>query len=191
MKKNRFPQPVANENNLVCQYTPLVHKICHHYESVYTDGYTYDDAFQDGLIGLLYAIRWYDAKTGVPFMKTAQLTIRTYIMKGIRNAVEMVHRKHKEQVNNPEGRVGVSSLDAILNDAVEDDNKPLPKFCTTPEEDVINDELHYTMKEVLTKMQIDAVMMKPEDFRKVYKNRDQQKIYEKAVSKLKKEYLHN
>lgn len=85
--EQRFPDPVEGEEKELKKWTRLVQKIARNYTNLYTkDESLYDDLVQDGMIGLLYGIRTYDAsksKTDGPGKHYGML-IKTYITQRVR-----------------------------------------------------------------------------------------------------------
>lgn len=77
MKSIEKPKDPAYESMMMEKYEYLVRYIAGFYRYLGE----LEDILQDGRFGLLYAIRYYDENTGVPFHKLAQLCIRTFILK--------------------------------------------------------------------------------------------------------------
>lgn len=87
--------------------------------SYYADAFTPDDWFQEGMIGLLSAVKSYD--------ETMQASFSTYAETCIRNRINSVWRNSKSLKNIP------------LNNSVELTETALP-CVNSPEEDYINNE---------------------------------------------------
>jgi RNA polymerase sigma factor for flagellar operon FliA len=69
----RFAQ---TDNEQIVLYTPLVKRIAYHLMSRLPPNVQQDDLIQAGLIGLLEALRNYDASQGASFQTYARIRIR-------------------------------------------------------------------------------------------------------------------
>lgn len=101
---------------IVKRYSGTVMKIAGSY---YADAFTADDWFQEGMIGLLNAVKSYDDSMQTSFSTFAEVCIR--------NRMNSVWRKSKSKKNIP------------LNNRVELTDTSLP-CVNSPEEDYINNE---------------------------------------------------
>jgi RNA polymerase sigma factor for flagellar operon FliA len=101
----------------IAQYTPLVKKIAYHLMSRLPPSVQQDDLIQAGLIGLLEALRNYDASQGASFQTYARIRIRGAMLDEIRKndwAPRSVHRKARmvaEVVREIENRTGRDARD--------------------------------------------------------------------------------
>lgn len=101
----------------IAQYTPLVKKIAYHLMSRLPPSVQQDDLIQAGLIGLLEALRNYDASQGASFQTYARIRIRGAMLDEIRKndwAPRSVHRKARmvaEVVRDIENRTGRDARD--------------------------------------------------------------------------------
>lgn len=104
-------------NALIKQYTPLVKRIVYHLMSRLPPSVQQDDLTQAGLIGLLEALRNYDASQGASFQTYARIRIRGAMLDEIRKndwAPRSVHRKARmvaEVVREIENRTGRDARD--------------------------------------------------------------------------------
>jgi len=104
-------------NSLIKQYTPLVKRIVYHLMSRLPPSVQQDDLTQAGLIGLLEALRNYDASQGASFQTYARIRIRGAMLDEIRKndwAPRSVHRKARmvaEVVREIENRTGRDARD--------------------------------------------------------------------------------
>jgi len=74
---------VLAEETLVHRYTKLVRALARPY---FLYGGDFEDRLQEGLMGLLSAIRDYDPESGVPFRKYAEVCVRNRLYSAIRAA---------------------------------------------------------------------------------------------------------
>ena len=101
----------------IAQYTPLVKRIAYHLMSRLPPSVQQDDLIQAGLIGLLEALRNYDASQGASFQTYARIRIRGAMLDEIRKndwAPRSVHRKARqiaEVVRDIENRTGRDARD--------------------------------------------------------------------------------
>jgi RNA polymerase sigma factor for flagellar operon FliA len=99
------------------QYLPLVKRIAYHLMSRLPPSVQQDDLIQAGLIGLLEALRNYDATQGASFQTYARIRIRGAMLDEIRKndwAPRSVHRKARmvaEVVREIENRTGRDARD--------------------------------------------------------------------------------
>jgi RNA polymerase sigma factor for flagellar operon FliA len=80
----------------VMQYAPLVRRIAHHLLNRLTDAVQFDDLVQAGMLGLLDAIKNYDAGQGASFETYAGIRIRGAMLDEVRRSdwtPRSVHRK--------------------------------------------------------------------------------------------------
>jgi len=110
-------QHFEEDNAQIAQYTPLVKKIAYHLMSRLPPSVQQDDLIQAGLIGLLEALRNYDASQGASFQTYARIRIRGAMLDEIRKndwAPRSVHRKARmvaEVVREIENRTGRDARD--------------------------------------------------------------------------------
>ena len=93
----------AAENELVLRYSRLV-RICA--SPFFLAGGDSEDLMQEGMLGLLSAIREYDSKTDVSFKTYADLCIRRRLISAVKSASRLKHAPLNEGV----------SLDEILSE---------------------------------------------------------------------------
>lgn len=92
-----------SEDALVSQYTRLVRVCARPYYLVGGDA---EDLFQEGMLGLLSAIRNFDAMRGVSFDAYAEICVKRRIISAVRNALT----RHNERIDVPlESRLLVES----------------------------------------------------------------------------------
>jgi len=106
-----------NDGEQIVLYTPLVKRIAYHLMSRLPPSVQQDDLIQAGLIGLLEALRNYDATQGASFQTYARIRIRGAMLDEIRKndwAPRSVHRKARmvaEVVRDIENRTGRDARD--------------------------------------------------------------------------------
>ena len=130
---------VAVDGEHIVQYTPLVKRIAYHLMTRLPPSVQQDDLIQAGLIGLLEALRNYDATQGASFQTYARIRIRGAMLDEIRKndwAPRSVHRKARmiaEVVREIENRTGRDARDQEiadkLNVTLEEYNKILQDSC--------------------------------------------------------------
>jgi len=104
-------------NSQIIQYTPLVKRIAYHLMSRLPPSVQQDDLIQAGMIGLLEALRNYDASQGASFQTYARIRIRGAMLDEIRKndwAPRSVHRKARmvaEVVKEIENKTGRDARD--------------------------------------------------------------------------------
>lgn len=109
----------------VKQYTPLVKRIAYHLMSRLPPSVQQDDLIQAGMIGLLEALRNYDATQGASFQTYARIRIRGAMLDEIRKndwAPRSVHRKARmvaEVVKNIENKTGRDARDQEIAEGLE------------------------------------------------------------------------
>jgi RNA polymerase sigma factor for flagellar operon FliA len=107
----------ATPDEQIAQYLPLVKRIAYHLMSRLPPSVQQDDLIQAGLIGLLEALRNYDATQGASFQTYARIRIRGAMLDEIRKndwAPRSVHRKARmvaEVVRSIENRTGRDARD--------------------------------------------------------------------------------
>jgi len=113
-----------DDNAQIEQYTPLVKRIAYHLMSRLPPSVQQDDLIQAGLIGLLEALRNYDASQGASFQTYARIRIRGAMLDEIRKndwAPRSVHRKARmvsEVVREIENRTGRDARDQEIAKAM-------------------------------------------------------------------------
>ncbi|ADJ27874.1 RNA polymerase sigma factor FliA [Nitrosococcus watsonii] len=124
-------QEKMRDDELVTQYAPLVKRIAYHLLTRLPPSVQLDDLIQAGMIGLLEAVRNYNASQGASFETYAGIRIRGAILDEIRRndwAPRSVHRKARQvaevmrEVENREGR------DARDYEVVEELGLPLNEY---------------------------------------------------------------
>jgi RNA polymerase sigma factor for flagellar operon FliA len=112
-------------NALVIHHTPLVKRIAYHLMSRLPPSVQQDDLVQAGMIGLLEALRNYDASQGASFQTYARIRIRGSMLDEIRKndwAPRSVHRKARmvaEVVRNIENKTGRDARDQEIAKGLE------------------------------------------------------------------------
>lgn len=112
------------DNEKIVMYTPLVKRIAYHLMSRLPPNVQQDDLIQAGLIGLLEALRNYDASQGASFQTYARIRIRGAMLDEIRKndwAPRSVHRKARmvaEVVRGIENRTGRDARDHEIAEAM-------------------------------------------------------------------------
>jgi RNA polymerase sigma factor for flagellar operon FliA len=107
------------------QHTPLVKRIAYHLMSRLPPSVQQDDLIQAGMIGLLEALRNYDASQGASFQTYARIRIRGAMLDEIRKndwAPRSVHRKARmvaDVVRNIENRTGRDARDQEIAKGLE------------------------------------------------------------------------
>jgi len=114
-----------SDNEQIIMYTPLVKRIAYHLMSRLPPNVQQDDLIQAGLIGLLEALRNYDASQGASFQTYARIRIRGAMLDEIRKndwAPRSVHRKARmvaEVVRDIENKTGRDARDHEIADALQ------------------------------------------------------------------------
>lgn len=81
---------------LISRYTRLV-RVCA--RPMFLTGADHEDLVQEGMIGLLYAVRSYNAESGVPFGAYASVCIRHKMISAIRAASAQKHAPLNDSVS--------------------------------------------------------------------------------------------
>lgn len=110
-------------NAVFCRYAPRVRAVSSKY---FADALTNDDWFQEGMLGLLYAVHSYDADSSVQFS--------TYAAVCVRNRLNTVWKLSNSAKNSP------------LNNSVPIDESDFPAV-SSPEEDYIKNEAMDLLRE--------------------------------------------
>ena len=113
---------------LTQRYTELVESCVYPY---YLEGGEAADLIQEGMVGLISAIREYDSSQGIPFKAYAQLCIRRRIFSAIRAASRLKH----SPLNH-----GVSLEETAQNQSREWNARFVLDQTRTPEEQVLAKE---------------------------------------------------
>lgn len=140
---------MAAEEQLALRYTRLV-KICSRpFFLVGGDG---EDLIQEGMLGLLSAIREYDSSMNAAFSTYAEICVK----RRIRSAIKMASRKKHEPLNE------MVSLDDVLSD----ESRPVSAgdaFRRIPEEQVLAqesaDEIIQTYSRCLSKLEAEILRL--------------------------------
>lgn len=109
----------------ITEYTPLVKRIAYHLMSRLPSSVQQDDLIQAGMIGLLEALRNYDASQGASFQTYARIRVRGAMLDEIRKndwAPRSVHRKARmvaEVVRNIEHETGRDARDQEIAKALD------------------------------------------------------------------------
>ena len=114
------------EEALVCRCNRLVRSVARPYFLVGGDS---EDLLQEGLIGLLTAIREFDAGTGIPFKSYAEICIKSRVLSAVRNATRKKHSPLNE---------GISLEDAFNQE--ESQAQVVSEFSSSAEEQVLAKE---------------------------------------------------
>ena len=107
----------GNTHDMVVQHAPLVKRIAYHLMGRLPDTVQIDDLIQAGMVGLLEAIKHYDASQGASFETYAGIRIRGAMLDEIRKgdwAPRSVHRKSREvadAIRSVEMRTGTDARD--------------------------------------------------------------------------------
>lgn len=103
----------GNTNDLVAQHATLVKRIAYHLMGRLPDTVQIDDLIQSGMVGLLEAIKHYDASQGASFETYAGIRIRGAMLDELRRVdwtPRSVHKKSRmvaeaiREVENQQGR---------------------------------------------------------------------------------------
>ncbi|MCK5830002.1 MAG: RNA polymerase sigma factor FliA [Methylococcales bacterium] len=103
----------GNTNDLVIQHMPLVKRIAYHLMGRLPDSVLVDDLIQAGMLGLLEAVKKYDASQGASFDTYAGIRIRGAMLDEVRRSdwtPRSVHKKSRmvseaiKEVENKKGR---------------------------------------------------------------------------------------
>lgn len=90
---------LSNSDDLIEQYSPLVHRIAYHLKARLPANVLVDDLIQVGMIGLLDASQHYDPSQGASFETYATIRVRGSMLDELRRndwAPKSVHRKARE-----------------------------------------------------------------------------------------------
>ena len=121
-------QAFDSQENLdgnIAEYTPLVKRIAYHLMSRLPPSVQQDDLVQAGMIGLLEALRNYDASQGASFQTYARIRVRGAMLDEIRKndwAPRSVHRKARmvaEVVREIENKTGRDARDQEIAEALD------------------------------------------------------------------------
>ncbi len=102
----------GNTDDLVLQHAPLVKRIAYHLMGRLPDTVLVDDLIQAGMLGLLEAIKNYDASQGASFDTYAGIRIRGSMLDEVRRAdwtPRSVHKKSRmvsEAIREVENKLG-------------------------------------------------------------------------------------
>ena len=137
------------EEQLAIRYTRLV-RICA--RPLFLSGGDSEDLTQEGMFGLLSAIRGFDPSMNVSFKTYAELCIRNRLFTAVKSASRLKHNPLNDGV----------SLDAILSD---ESQIPLSAynelFQRSPEELVLarenKEELQLSFKKCLSKLEVEVL----------------------------------
>jgi RNA polymerase sigma factor for flagellar operon FliA len=105
-------------NELVVQHAPLVKRIAYHLMGRLPDTVQLDDLIQSGMLGLLEAIKHYDAGQGASFETYAGIRIRGAMLDELRRSdwtPRSVHKKARmvaEAIREVENRLGRDARDS-------------------------------------------------------------------------------
>lgn len=157
MTNFRFPESKGEqyETMMLQKYNDLIHKVIHNYEYLMP----YDDLYQCGCIGLLYAIRWWDENKNVPFMKTAALCIKSHVISE--------YRRNEMIIRNDAGvRKGAGYDDGVVLDNF--DCEECMDFPDIEE----NNEFMEWLDNQLSEQEIDALVMDTKLWKEKYPNDD-------------------
>lgn len=105
-------------NELVVKHAPLVKRIAYHLMGRLPDTVQFDDLVQSGMLGLLEAIKHYDAGQGASFETYAGIRIRGAMLDELRRAdwtPRSVHKKARrvaEAIREVENQIGRDAKDS-------------------------------------------------------------------------------
>lgn len=108
---------VGNKDDWVIQYAPLVKRIAYHLMGRLPDTVQIEDLIQAGMLGLLEAVKHYDAAQGASFETYAGIRIRGAMLDELRRAdwtPRSVHKKARmvaDAIREVEGRLGRDAKD--------------------------------------------------------------------------------
>jgi len=108
----------GNTNDMVVQHAPLVKRIAYHLMGRLPDTVQIDDLIQAGMLGLLEAIKHYDASQGASFETYAGIRVRGAMLDELRRAdwtPRSVHKKARmvaEAIREVENQVGRDATDS-------------------------------------------------------------------------------
>lgn len=108
----------GNTNEMVVQHAPLVKRIAYHLMGRLPDTVQIEDLIQAGMLGLLEAIKHYDASQGASFETYAGIRIRGAMLDELRRAdwtPRSVHKKARmvaEAIREVENRLGREAKDS-------------------------------------------------------------------------------
>lgn len=108
----------GSTDDLVAQHVPLVKRIAYHLMGRLPDTVQIDDLIQSGMLGLLEAIKHYDAGQGASFETYAGIRIRGAMLDELRRAdwtPRSVHKKARmvaEAIREVENRLGRDAKDS-------------------------------------------------------------------------------
>lgn len=129
----------GNTNDMVLQHAPLVKRIAYHLMGRLPDTVQMDDLIQAGMLGLLEAIKHYDANQGASFETYAGIRIRGAMLDELRRVdwtPRSVHKKSRmvaeaiREIENQTGReakdsevavhlgIGLNEYNQILQDGL-------------------------------------------------------------------------
>lgn len=110
----------GNTDDLVIQHVPLVKRIAFHLMGRLPDTVLVDDLIQSGMLGLLEAVKNYDASQGASFDTYAGIRIRGSMLDEVRRSdwtPRSVHKKSRmvsEAIRNVENRLGGEARDVDI-----------------------------------------------------------------------------
>jgi RNA polymerase sigma factor for flagellar operon FliA len=124
----------------IMQYAPLVKRIAHHLLNRLTDAVQLDDLIQSGMLGLLDAIKNYDAGQGASFETYAGIRIRGSMLDEIRRfdwTPRSVHKKWRmvaEAIRSIENNTGqearAEQIAEFLGVSIEEYHRILEDSCS-------------------------------------------------------------
>lgn len=110
----------GNTNELVIQHMPLVKRIAYHLMGRLPDSVLVDDLIQAGMLGLLEAVKKYDASQGASFDTYAGIRIRGSMLDEVRRSdwtPRSVHKKSRmvsEAIKEVENKLGRDAKDSDI-----------------------------------------------------------------------------
>lgn len=108
----------GNLDSLVIQHAPLVKRIAYHLMGRLPDTVQIDDMIQSGMLGLLEALKHYDASQGASFETYAGIRIRGAMLDELRRSdwtPRSVHKKARaaaDAIRDVESRLGRDAKDS-------------------------------------------------------------------------------
>ena len=112
----------GNTDDLVIQHMPLVKRIAYHLMGRLPDSVLVDDLIQAGMLGLLEAVKKYDASQGASFDTYAGIRIRGAMLDEVRRSdwtPRSVHKKSRmvsEAIKEVENKLGRDAKDSDISE---------------------------------------------------------------------------
>jgi RNA polymerase sigma factor for flagellar operon FliA len=113
-------QATGTDERIIMQYAPLVKRIAHHLLNRLPDSVQADDLIQAGMLGLLEAIKHYDAAQGASFETYAGIRIKGSMLDEVRRSdwtPRSVHKKSRmvsDAIRAIENKTGCEARDTDI-----------------------------------------------------------------------------